>query len=89
MNALIANRTPGATLYGASKEEKATLVLGKVAHYTLLLAVPFALHGGMAALTGWAAYVAAQVSVSGYPALCCNWTEPHHNNSSSLQPGCM
>ncbi|MEW5311629.1 MAG: hypothetical protein WDW38_003328 [Sanguina aurantia] len=60
VNALIANRTPGATLYGASKEEKATLVLGKVAHYTLLLAVPFALHGGMAALTGWAAYVAAQ-----------------------------
>lgn len=62
VNALIANRTPGATLYGASKAEKATLVLGKVAHYTLLLAVPFALHGGMAALTGWAAYVAAQVS---------------------------
>lgn len=71
VNALIANRTPGATLYGASKAEKATLVLGKVAHYTLLLAVPFALHGGVAALTGWAAYVAAQVgntrNVAGHP----------------------
>lgn len=36
------------------------VILGKLAHYGLLLALPWALHGGQAALTGAAAYSVVQ-----------------------------
>jgi len=58
--ALFDNRTQGATLHGATDFERATLVAGKLAHYSLLLALPWALHGPAAALTGAAAYVFTQ-----------------------------
>lgn len=52
----------GATLYGATNVERATVVLGKAAHYSLLLALPWAMHGPAAALMGAAAYVFTQAS---------------------------
>lgn len=58
--ALFDNRTQGATLHGATNFERGTLVVGKLAHYSLLLALPWALHGPAAALTGAAAYVFTQ-----------------------------
>lgn len=58
IKALLENRTVGATLYGASPFEKATVVLGKLVHYSLLWAIPIALHGGAAALSGAVAYMA-------------------------------
>lgn len=36
------------------------VILGKLAHYGLLLGLPWALHGGEAALTGAAAYSVTQ-----------------------------
>lgn len=57
---LLENRTGGASLYGATPFEKATVVLGKLAHFGLLLGVPLALHGGDATLAGTAAYIAIQ-----------------------------
>lgn len=53
---LLTNKTVGAEMLGASKLEKSTLVLGKAIHYSLLLAVPYALHGPAAALAGAAGY---------------------------------
>ncbi|GBF97145.1 hypothetical protein Rsub_10332 [Raphidocelis subcapitata] len=60
LQALFDNRTQGATLYGATAWERATVVLGKVAHFSLLLALPWALHGPGATLAGAAAYTAMQ-----------------------------
>jgi len=56
----VEGRTEGATLYGATPLEKATVVLGKLSHYGLLLAMPAYFHGWGAALTGAAAYTVAQ-----------------------------
>ncbi|KAL4444962.1 hypothetical protein ABPG77_004012 [Micractinium sp. CCAP 211/92] len=58
--ALLANRTAGATMYGATTAERATVVLGKLAHYGLLLGLPWALHGSEPALWGAAAYAVTQ-----------------------------
>jgi len=38
------------------------VLLGKAAHYGLLLGLPWLLHGGEAALTGAAAYTVTQAS---------------------------
>jgi len=50
----------GASLYGASSFEKASVVVGKVVHYLLLFGIPWLLHGPAAALIGAAAYYATQ-----------------------------
>lgn len=55
-NSLLQGRTVGAELLGASTLEKASVLLGKAAHYALLLAVPALLHGIPAALAGAAGY---------------------------------
>jgi len=65
IQALFENKTQGATLYGATPWERATVILGKLAHYTLLLAVPWALHGPAATLTAAAVYAITQVGVLG------------------------
>jgi hypothetical protein len=57
------NRTHGATLYGATAWEKATVVLGKVAHFSLLLGLPWALHGPGATLAAFLAYSVTQVGL--------------------------
>jgi hypothetical protein len=57
---LVDNRTPGATLYGASSFEKATVLLGKVAHYALIWFVPIALHGWAAVWPAALAYIGVQ-----------------------------
>jgi len=58
--ALYHGRTKGANMYGAEGWERASIALGKAAHYGLLLAVPWATHGAAAALVGAACYTAAQ-----------------------------
>jgi fatty acid desaturase (delta-4 desaturase) len=58
--ALFQNRTKGANMYGAAGWERASIALGKVAHYGLLMAVPWATHGAAAALAGAAAFTVAQ-----------------------------
>jgi hypothetical protein len=60
INGLLSNRTAGATLYGADQQEKNTVLLGKLAHYTLLAGLPLLLHGPQAALIGAAAYTLTQ-----------------------------
>jgi fatty acid desaturase (delta-4 desaturase) len=60
INGLLTNRTAGATLYGADEQEKNTVLLGKLAHYTLLAGLPLLLHGPQAALIGAAAYTLTQ-----------------------------
>ena len=62
LKALFTRRTEGASLRGASLPELASVVLGKAAHFGLLLAAPALLHGGSFAgvLPGAAAYVAVQ-----------------------------
>lgn len=60
ISALLGNRTPGASLYGATEVERKTVVAGKLAHYGLLLGLPALLHGPVAALVGTAAYTVAQ-----------------------------
>jgi acyl-lipid (7-3)-desaturase (Delta-4 desaturase) len=52
---LFGNRTPGATLYGATTLEKSSVLAGKAAHFSLLWFVPAALHG-------WAAVVPAALA---------------------------
>jgi len=61
LQGLLTNRTAGATLYGATQAEKATVLAGKAAHYGLLLGLPTLLHGPTSALTGLAAYTVMQV----------------------------
>lgn len=61
LKGLFDNRTQGATLYGASAWERATVVLGKLAHFGLLLGLPWALHGPEAMLWGAAAYSVTEV----------------------------
>lgn len=59
--ALLTNRTVGATLYGASSFERQTVLLGKMTHYFLLYALPLMMHGPGAMFAGAASYVATQV----------------------------
>lgn len=58
--AIFTKRTVGASLYGASNFELATVVIGKLVHYGLLWVVPTILHGGSAALIGGCAYIFTQ-----------------------------
>eukprot|EP00879_Flechtneria_rotunda_P004166 GHRR01004414.1.p1 GENE.GHRR01004414.1~~GHRR01004414.1.p1 ORF type:complete len:283 (+),score=76.58 GHRR01004414.1:1105-1953(+) len=60
LKALLTNRTEGATLYGATDAERATVLAGKAAHYGLLLGLPALLHGPAATLIGAAAYTVTQ-----------------------------
>jgi acyl-lipid (7-3)-desaturase (Delta-4 desaturase) len=53
---LVAGRTAGASLYGASNLEKATTLLGKAAHFSLLLAIPLSMHSAADVLPAWVAY---------------------------------
>lgn len=58
--ALFTGRTEGASLYGATPAEKASLVAGKAVHYSLIFALPWMAHGPTAALVGAAAYMVTQ-----------------------------
>ena len=58
---LIENQTKGTTLHGASAWEKASVVLGKLVHYSIILALPALVHGWPAAAIGSATYMATQV----------------------------
>lgn len=60
LKALFERKTVGARMYGATATELATIALGKLAHYGLLIALPWALHGGEAAAWGTAAYAVTQ-----------------------------
>ena len=58
---LVENQTKGTTLHGATAWERASVVVGKLIHYSIMLAVPALLHGFPAAAIGSAAYMATQV----------------------------
>ncbi|CAG9463863.1 unnamed protein product [Pedinophyceae sp. YPF-701] len=58
--ALFTNRTKGATLYGVSALERATVVAGKLAHYGLIFGLPWVMHGPMQTLVASACYTAVQ-----------------------------
>lgn len=58
---LAENQTKGTTLHGANTFEKATVVAGKLIHYTIIAVLPLLLHGLPAAALGAAAYMATQV----------------------------
>ena len=62
LKALFTRRTEGASLRGASPLELAGVLLGKAAHFGLLVAAPAAAHGGSFAgvLPGVAAFIAVQ-----------------------------
>ncbi len=61
---LAENATKGTTLHGANAFERATVVLGKLVHYSIIAVIPAALHGWPAAALGSAAYMATQVLIS-------------------------
>ena len=58
---LVENQTKGTTLHGATAWEKASVVMGKLVHYSIILALPALLHGWPAAAVGSAVYMATQV----------------------------
>lgn len=58
--AIVRGRTAGATLHGATAVQRAFAALGKVAHYSLLMAVPYLLHEPAAALWGAAGFTFVQ-----------------------------
>jgi acyl-lipid (7-3)-desaturase (Delta-4 desaturase) len=60
IKSLYANRTPGATLYGATDFEKQTVLLGKLAHFSLLWFIPMWLHGVAAVLPASLTYIVVQ-----------------------------
>jgi hypothetical protein len=60
IKSLLDKRTPGASLYGATAFEKLTVVLGKLAHYSLLWAVPIWLHGVAAVVPASMMYIFVQ-----------------------------
>lgn len=60
---LIENQTKGTTLHGATAMEKASVVLGKLIHYSIVFAAPALLHSLPAAAIGSATYMATQVPV--------------------------
>lgn len=60
IQALFQNRTVGATLYGAQNNEKASVILGKLIHWSLVWIAPAIMHGPSAAVAGGLAYVFGQ-----------------------------
>lgn len=60
MASLASNRTPGASLFGATDFEKKSVIAGKIAHWSLLWAIPMSMHGVAAVLPASLAYVVAQ-----------------------------
>lgn len=81
--ALVGGRTPGASLYGASRLEKRTVIAGKLAHYSLLCFIPAALHGWGAVLPAALAYVFVQGVV-----LASTFAVSHNvPEAKSLYPG--
>ena len=58
--AIVLGRTAGATLHGATAGQRAMAALGKVAHYSLLIASPWLTHGASAALWGAAGFTFVQ-----------------------------
>ena len=58
--AIVNGRTAGATLHGATAGQRALAALGKVAHYSLLIASPWLTHGVSAALWGAAGFTFVQ-----------------------------
>ena len=58
--AIVQGRTAGATLHGATAAQRALAALGKIAHYSLLVAVPWATQGASAALWGAAGFTFVQ-----------------------------
>jgi len=53
---MLAGSAPGASLYGATRMEKASVILGKIVHFSLVYAVPMYFHGiwaGMVAAFGY------------------------------------
>ena len=63
---LAENQTKGTTLHGANTFEKASVIAGKLIHYSIIAVIPALLHGLPAAALGGAAYMATQVC-----SLCC------------------
>ena len=58
--AIALGRTAGATLHGATAAQRALAALGKVAHYSLLVTVPWLTKGAAAALWGAAGFTFVQ-----------------------------
>lgn len=58
---LAENQTKGTTLHGANAFEKATVIAGKLIHYSIIAVIPALLHGLPAAALGGTAYMATQV----------------------------
>ena len=58
---LAENQTKGTTLHGANAFEKASVIAGKLIHYSIIAVIPALLHGLPAAALGSAAYMATQV----------------------------
>ena len=63
--ALLAGRTHGASLYGATAGDRALAAAGKAAHAALLVGAPQLLRGPGAAAAGVAAYMATQARQKG------------------------
>eukprot|EP00892_Ulva_mutabilis_P003155 jgi/Ulvmu1/12840/UM098_0025.1 len=57
MVSLASNRTPGASLYGATDFERKSVIAGKIAHWGLLWGIPMSMHGFAAVLPASMAYV--------------------------------
>jgi acyl-lipid (7-3)-desaturase (Delta-4 desaturase) len=57
---LAVGRTAGASLYGATNVEKATTLLGKIAHFSLLWAIPLSIHGASDVIPAAIAYMFTQ-----------------------------
>ena len=56
----IEGKTDGTHIYGASTNEKISVVVGKAVHYTLIYGLPLLFHGWKTALIAGMSYVAAQ-----------------------------
>lgn len=57
---MMKGRADGASLYGATKLEKASVILGKLVHFGLIYALPMYLHGVKAGLAACCAYFMTQ-----------------------------
>lgn len=73
---LAENQTKGTTLHGANAVEKATVIAGKLIHYSIIAVIPALLHGLPAAALGSAAYMATQVCSPCCTALTAARQEP-------------
>jgi fatty acid desaturase (delta-4 desaturase) len=60
INGLINGKTDGCHIYGASKNEKMSVIAGKVVHYSLIYLLPLFTCGWKMALVSSMSYVAAQ-----------------------------